>query len=61
QEAWEKAMFDAENLKEYRVVESGEPFEIYVNNTDNTPNPAQLVTEIYIPVTLKSYNDLMMD
>jgi effector-binding domain-containing protein len=61
QEAWEKAMFDAENLKEHRVVESGEPFEIYVNNTDNTPNPAQLVTEIYIPVTLKSYNDLMMD
>ncbi len=53
QEAWEKAMFDAENLKDYTVVESGEPFEIYVNNPDNTPNPAQLVTEIYVPVSLE--------
>ena len=53
QEAWEKAMFDAENLKEYALEESGESFEIYVNNQENTPNPAQLVTEIYVPVALK--------
>ena len=52
-EAWEKAMFNAENLKEYTVVENGEPFEIYVNDSNNTPNPAQLVTEIYVPVVLK--------
>ncbi len=60
QEAWGKAKFDVENLKEYKPVESGEPFEIYVNNPENTPNPAQLVTEIYIPVELKSFNDLKL-
>lgn len=52
-EAWEQAMFNAENLKEYTVVENGEPFEIYVNDSNNTPNPSQLVTEIYVPVVLK--------
>ena len=57
-EAWEKAMFDAENLKDYSLEENGEPFEIFVNNPENTPNPTQLVTEIYVPVELKGYNDL---
>lgn len=52
-EAWEKATFNAENLKDYSLLENGEPFEIFVNNSENTPNPADLVTEIYIPVQLK--------
>ena len=52
-EAWEKATFHAENLKDYVVLANGEPFEIYVNRIENTPNPAKLVTEIYIPVSLK--------
>ena len=56
-EAWEKAMFDASSLKDYRLMENGEPFEIYVNSAQNTPNPAELVTEIYIPVALKSFNN----
>lgn len=51
-EAWEKAMFDAANLKEYSLLENGEPFEIYVNSPETTPNPAKLVTEIYVPVNL---------
>lgn len=52
--AWEKAMFQAENLKEYSLIEDGEPFEIFINDPDNTPNPAKLVTEIYIPIKLRS-------
>lgn len=48
--AWEKAIFDASSLKEYNFVEAGEPFEIYVNNPTNTPNPAELISEIYLPV-----------
>ncbi len=51
--AWEKTMFDASGLKDHYLVESGEPFEIYVNRPQDTPNPAELVTEIYIPVGLK--------
>lgn len=52
-EAWEKAMFDAENLKDYTLFDKGEPFEIFVNNANNTPNPAKLITEIYVPVQVK--------
>ena len=52
-EAWDKAMFDAANLKDHYFLENGESFEIYVNNPDNTPNPADLVTEIYVPVKLR--------
>lgn len=48
--AWEKAMIDVENLLDYYMVEDGEPFEVYVNNMMTTPNPADLITEIYIPV-----------
>ena len=51
--AWEQAMFNASNLKDHHVVDDGEPFEIYVNNTLNTVNPADLVTEIYVPVQIK--------
>jgi effector-binding domain-containing protein len=48
--AWEKAMIEVENLLDYSMIEDGEPFEVYVNNSLTTPNPADLVTEIYIPV-----------
>ena len=48
--AWEKAIFDASALQEYSFLEEEEPFEIYVNNPRNTPNPAELITEIYLPV-----------
>lgn len=48
--AWETAYGELENLTEYRVKEPGEPFEVYVNNPRTTPNPAELLTEIYLPV-----------
>ncbi|MGI9530799.1 SRPBCC family protein [Lutimonas sp.] len=50
QQAWDKAMYHVESLTNYAYDENGEPFEIYVNNPSNTPNPAALLTEIYIPV-----------
>lgn len=49
-EAWEKAMDEAQNLEDYKMIETGEPFEVYVNNPHEIPNPADLITEIYIPV-----------
>ena len=49
-EAWETAMRKVNNLDGYRMLENGEPFEEYVNNPHATPNPADLLTEIYIPV-----------
>lgn len=53
EEAWETAMFNASNLREYEVLENGESFEIYVNSAIEYLNPAKLVTEIYIPVRIK--------
>ena len=53
EEAWQKAMFDASNLKDYTAQDDGEPFEIYVNSPDRTPDPSKLITEIYIPVEMK--------
>ena len=53
EEAWERTKFHVENLKDYSLVDNGEPFEIFVNSPDNTPNPAELITEIYIPVQSK--------
>ena len=50
EDAWEFAMSRAEEIEGYAVDEMGEPFEIYVNLPGETPNPADLVTEIYIPV-----------
>lgn len=54
-EAWDKAIFNAKSLKNYSFLENGEPFEIYINNPSITLNPAELLTEIYLPV--KSVND----
>jgi len=48
--AWKAALEGAEDLEGYSLVENGEPFEVYANNPHETPNPADLITEIYIPV-----------
>lgn len=50
QEVWETAMNESGNLSDFKVIEKGEPFELYVNSPVTTPNPADLITEIYIPV-----------
>lgn len=52
-EAWESAIAGAAQLGAYEAIEKGEPFEIYVKQMDDTPNPAEWVTEIFIPVRLK--------
>ncbi|MCD6543230.1 MAG: effector binding domain-containing protein [Flavobacteriaceae bacterium] len=49
-EAWETAMREVNNLEGYQMIENGEPYEEYLNNPHSTPNPADLITEIYIPV-----------
>ena len=49
-EAWETAMREVNNLEGYQIIENGEPYEVYMNNPHSTPNPADLITEIYIPV-----------
>lgn len=48
-EAWDAAYryIDENNL---RADEESQPFEIYRTNPDSIPNPANWVTEIYIPV-----------
>ena len=50
EEAWNTAMKEVENVEGYSMNENGEPFEVYVNSPHDTPNPADLMTEIYIPV-----------
>lgn len=54
EQAWQYATSQAEQVEGYEADEDGEPFEIYVNLPEETPNPADLVTEIYIPVTLRA-------
>ena len=49
-EAWETAIREVNNLEGYQMIENGEPFEEYGNNSHSTPNPADLITEIFIPV-----------
>lgn len=49
-EAWDKANSAVDDLTEYQRIENGEPFELYVNSPVTTPSPADLITEIYIPV-----------
>jgi len=48
--AWETAMSNVGDLKEYKMLEHGEPFEFYVNSPIRVASPADLITEIYIPV-----------
>ena len=50
QEAWETALKEAVSIEGYKMIENGEPFEVYVNSPIETPNPADLISEIYIPV-----------
>lgn len=50
EEAWNSAYAEVEKLTGFKMMENGEPFEIYVNSPVNTPNPADLITDIYIPV-----------
>jgi effector-binding domain-containing protein len=52
-EAWESAIAGAAEVGAYEAIENGEPFEIYVKQVDDTPNPAEWITEIFIPVRLK--------
>lgn len=49
-EAWDKAYGALAELDGYKIKTFGEPFEMYVNSPLTTPNPADLITEIYIPV-----------
>ncbi len=49
-EAWDKANAAVDDLAEYKRIENGETFELYVNSPITTPSPADLITEIYIPV-----------
>ena len=49
--AWQEAYEGAGKLEDYQIDQEGEPFEVYVNNFLTTPNPANLITEIYIPVS----------
>jgi effector-binding domain-containing protein/uncharacterized protein YndB with AHSA1/START domain len=53
-EAWDYAMSQADQVEGFRLDEAGEPFEIYAKLPADTPNPAELVTEIYVPVIRKS-------
>ncbi|MCF6223286.1 MAG: effector binding domain-containing protein [Flavobacteriaceae bacterium] len=50
QEAWETAMKEVGKLTDYKMIEKGEPFELYVNSPMKIANPADLISEIYIPV-----------
>ncbi len=49
EEAWMGAM---KVMKKQGVgeKEGGEPFEVYLNSPQETPNPADWITEIYIPI-----------
>ncbi|NLP58882.1 SRPBCC family protein [Lutibacter sp. B1] len=48
-EAWLKA-YKAIEEQELKAVENGESFEVYTVNPHDTENPAEWVTEIYIPI-----------
>lgn len=51
--AWDRAnSYIAEN--NLQVAESGQSFEVYKIGPDETPNPAEWVTEIFIPVEPKA-------
>lgn len=48
-EAWEKAYKNLETAG-FKPKATGEPFEVYVTNPEEVPNPAHWITEIYIPI-----------
>ena len=52
-EAWTKAMaYLTEN--NYKQAEDSLPFEIYIKGPDEEPNPAEWLTELYIPIETQS-------
>ncbi len=48
-EAWEKA-FKFAVADGVQVIEDGKPFEVYTKGHTDSPNPADWVTEIYLPI-----------
>ncbi len=48
-EAWDKAQAYVEE-NEYEQPLNSAPFELYVTDPEETPNPADWITEIYIPI-----------
>lgn len=48
--AWEQSMLEVDDLLDYVMLEKGEPFEVYANELQTITNPADLITEIYIPI-----------
>ena len=47
--AWKKAeAFMTSN--NYQPAENSNPFEVYVTGAEDNPNPAEWVTELYLPV-----------
>ncbi|WP_457616553.1 SRPBCC family protein [Lutibacter sp.] len=47
QNAWNEA---SKTIKEQGYTETKDAFEVYINGPNNTQNPAEWITEIYIPV-----------
>jgi DNA gyrase inhibitor GyrI len=47
--AWETAYKNLET-QGFKAKLTGEPFEVYITNPEEVPNPAKWVTEIYIPI-----------
>lgn len=47
--AWEAAYKNLE-VQGFKAIPAGEPFEVYMTNPEEVPNPAKWITEIYIPI-----------
>jgi len=48
-EAWKKA-FEFAKADGFTIMEKGKPFEVYTKGHTDSPNPADWITEIYLPV-----------
>lgn len=48
--AWNQADSEAKDMATHTLDPDRDPFEVYVNLPESTPNPADLITEIYIPI-----------
>lgn len=55
-EAWEAA-YQYINKNGMSIAPNGEPFEVFITNPMEVENPAQWVTEIYIPVENTTFKD----
>ena len=47
--AWESAYKNLE-IAGFKVKENAMPFEVFVTNPQEVPNPTKWITEIYIPI-----------